>query len=96
LGRVRHLQETPALLVVNAVERIIPEPITLSTPTSVSKHAITKFHQNYKEKAGWSTQDILIGYKLLENSIKAKVFLALDGRDDEERWLRRQITKYLE
>ena len=85
MGRVQHLQETPALRVVNAVERMIAEPITLPTPTSAIKQTITKFHQNYKEKAGWSTEDILIGYKLLENSIEAKGFPALDSGDDEER-----------
>jgi len=35
--------------------------------------------------------DIIAGYKLFENTIKAEIFVALDGGEDEELWLRGQL-----
>ena len=95
LGYVRKRQENQATRLINAVERMITEPIVLPKVNSPIHQAITKFRQNYKGKTGWSTGDILAGYEVLESVIKAEVFLALDGGEDEEKWLRRQIASHL-
>ena len=95
LGRVRSRAETPAIRLVNAVENMVTEPIKLPTTTSGIHQAINKLRHNYRGKVGWSTEDLLAGYELLENSIKAEVFLALESGEDEEMWLRRQIDHHL-
>ncbi|PUU72312.1 hypothetical protein B9Z19DRAFT_1138047 [Tuber borchii] len=83
LGLIRKCQNNPATPIVNAVERMITKPIALLKVTPTVHQAITKFRQDYKGKVGWSMEDILAGYDLLESSIKADVFLALDGREDK-------------
>jgi len=53
--------------------------ITLSTTTSVIQQAITKLQKDYKGNEGWSTRDIINGYNLFENTVKAEIFIAFDG-----------------
>ena len=95
LGHVRQKLETPATRIVSAIEKLIATSITVPVVASVIQRAITKFRENYKGKPGWSTQDILAGYKLFESSIKADIFVALDGGEDEEMWLKDQIATQL-
>jgi len=91
LGRVRQSPETAAVRLVNAVEKMMAAPISLPTVSSVIQQAVTKLRENYKGRAGWSTQDIIAGYKLFENTVKAEVFVALDSGEDKEMWLRDQL-----
>ena len=51
LGRIRKRQDNPATRLVNAVERMITEPIALPKVTSTVHQAITKLRQKYKDKA---------------------------------------------
>lgn len=91
LGRVRQRLDAPAVRLVNAAEKMIAAPIPLPTITSAIQQAVAKLRENYRGKVGWSTQDILKGYKLFENTVKADIFVALDGGEDEEMWLRDQL-----
>lgn len=52
---------------------------------------MAKLQENYRGKVGWSTQNILKGYKLFESTVKPDIFVALDGGEDEEIWLRDQL-----
>ena len=70
---------------------MITAPIILPRVSLVIQQAVTKLWENYKGKEGWSTQDIIAGYRLFENIVKAEVFVVLDGGKDEEMWLRDQL-----
>jgi hypothetical protein len=69
-------------------------PITIAASQSVVQQAVSKLQQKYKGRPGWSTQDIVTGYELFENPVKAEVFLALEEGEDQELWLRGQIVRY--
>ena len=60
---------------------------------SVVQQAARKLRENYRGKEGWNSEDFLDGYELFESTVKAEVFLALDG-EVEAAWLRRQIIRY--
>jgi hypothetical protein len=60
---------------------------------SKTRHAVAKCRKTYKGKAGWDNEDLYDAYKLFENTTKAEVFLALEGDEEEEEWLRREIRR---
>lgn len=76
------------------METLVSAPIPSIPNSSVIHQAVTKFREAYRGKPGWSTQDMLVGYELFESQIKAEVFLALDGGEEEELWLKRQISSH--
>jgi len=62
LGHIRQPSETPATRLVSAIEKIITPLICLPTAISVFRLAVTKLHENYKGRVGWTTADIVAGY----------------------------------
>ncbi|KAI5816259.1 hypothetical protein BZA77DRAFT_61520 [Pyronema omphalodes] len=61
----------------------------------VVERAVNKLRSQYKGKAGWTTQHLLLGYQLFEDSVKAEVFLGLDGGPDQDEWLNRQLQMFV-
>ena len=92
LGRIRPRAETATERLLQAVETMASTSLPSIPNSSVVHQAVTKFREAYRGKPGWSTEDMLVGYELFESQIKAEVFLALGGGEEEEQWLRRQIS----
>jgi hypothetical protein len=87
-ARVRERAPSSAAKLLAAVERLVDAP---AGELSARERAVTKLRKGYKGKEGWSTRDLLAGYKLFQDTVKAEVFLGLDGGEDEEEWLRLEL-----
>ena len=94
LGRIRPRAETANECLLHAVETLVSAPLPSIPNSSVVHQAVTKFREAYRGKPDWSTQDMLVGYELFESQIKAEVFLALDEGEEEELWLKCQISSH--
>jgi hypothetical protein len=51
------------------------------------EHTVTKSRDWYKGWIGKTMGNLLVRYEIFKNSVKAEVFLGMDGRKDEELWL---------
>jgi hypothetical protein len=56
---------------------------------------VAKLRKRYREKEGWTTRDLVAGYKLLEDTTKAEIFWGMDRGEDQDEWLRIELTTYL-
>lgn len=69
-----------------------PEPesdLPGSSSVSVITGSMKKLQEGYKNKDGWTMEDLQLAYEILENPVKAEVFLALISPEDQELRLRR-------
>jgi hypothetical protein len=89
-ARIRERAPSGAAQLLAAVERLVDAPAG-ELQVSARQSAVTKLRKGYKGKEGWSTRDLLAGYKLFQDTVKAEVFLGLDGGEDEEEWLRLEL-----
>jgi hypothetical protein len=92
LGRKREKPISIGSQLVNCAERLISA--SSAVDTSAVERAVFKLRSQYKSKPGWEMDDLLVGYGLFENSVKAEVFLGMDAGEDQDKWLRREIEKY--
>ena len=90
LGRVREKPMSTGARLASCVERMVSG----STEASAVERAVRKLRTQYRNKGGWSTGDLLAGNEIFDNSVKAEVFLGLDGGDVQDQWLRKQIQRY--
>ncbi|KAI5780401.1 hypothetical protein EDC01DRAFT_633276 [Geopyxis carbonaria] len=65
-----------------------------SSELTIIQRAIYKLKEVYRGKSDWTQEDLMDAYELVENNIKAEVFLSMDADLEEAVWLRRQIARY--
>lgn len=65
-----------------------------SSGGSMVTRAMRKLQEEYKNREGWTMEDLQLAYEMFENPVKAEIFLALISGEDQELWLQRQLNRF--
>jgi len=93
-GRIRQRRVNTGERLLKCVEEMAAASRVEVVPeVSVIRKAVMKLRGEYRGKPGWNTEDLVMGYQLLENPAKADVFMGMDGGEDQDEWLRYQLRR---